>query len=398
MGEGRTFAGQAAPKRRRQTRQPERATLLTETPHSLSVHGGVQCSKMIHILVSGLVLSISIFLSWVLFLTLRQSKAEAVIKRELTFLGVAPRQIYADGVIVTKNRIPVITGGHLKARAGSETRPEADPLVALFLFVNELGADALDGLTLEVFLRDHMKPLTIKTLRRLELFVAAAEFGDLEFAKLRRIMIRKQREAADAIRSNWRGQLSRRVSAIEQAATERDSMIDQKQRWSQERVSPVSDAALTDWLRMQGPDMWHEVCITVAWSESGAAGLVPFVEWLVEQPDLDRASALLLLAKAVLDAIDSEAYQQHDCARNQAWMKTLHDRILAQRDGPMRFSIPHAVRADVEEFFRQSTALGWAVPRFDFDPAGAKAHRATYTLVRNRPVESFAAWKERVLN
>jgi len=352
---------------------------------------------MIHILVSGLVLFISIFLSWVLFLTLRQSKAEAVIGRELKSLELAPRQIYADGVIVITDRIPVFTGGRPKTRVGSETSVKADPLVALFLFVNELGADALDGLTLEVFLRDHMKPLTIKTLRRLELFVAAAEFGDVEFQKLRRIMIGKQREAADAIRSNWRGQLSRRGKTIEQAATERDSMIDQKQRWSQERVGPVSDAALTDWLRMQGPDMWHEVCINVEWSESGAAGLVPFVEWLVAQPDLDRASALLLLAKAVLDGIDNEPYGQHDCARNQAWMKVIHDRILAQSDGPMRFSIPRAARADVEAFFRCGTELGWPVPQTDLDPAGVTAHQAAYTLVKNRPVESFAAWKERVL-
>ncbi|MBW4975619.1 hypothetical protein KZZ08_18470 [Roseovarius mucosus] len=352
---------------------------------------------MIHILVSGLVLFISIFLSWALFLTLRQSKAEAVLKRELKSLELAPRQIYADSVIVITNRIPVFAGGRLKTRVGSETSLEADPLVALFLFVNELGADALDGLTLDVFLRDHMKSLTIKKLGRLEFFVAAAEFGDVEFQKARRIMIRKQREAADAIRSNWRGRLSRRVETVAQAATERDSMIDQKQRWSQERVSPVADAALTDWLRVQGPDMWHEVCITVAWSESGAAGLVPFVEWLVEQPDLDRASALLLLAKAVLDAIDSEPYEQHNCARNQAWMKIIHDRILAQSDSPMRFSIPQAERADVEAFFSCGTKLGWPVPETDLDPAGVTAHQAAYTLVKNRPVESFAAWKARVL-
>lgn len=357
----------------------------------------MQCPKMIHILVSGLVLFISIFLSWALFLTLRQSKAEAVLKRELKSLELAPRQIYADSVIVITNRIPVFAGGRLKTRVGSETSLEADPLVALFLFVNELGADALDGLTLDVFLRDHMKSLTIKKLGRLEFFVAAAEFGDVEFQKARRIMIRKQREAADAIRSNWRGRLSRRVETVAQAATERDSMIDQKQRWSQERVSPVADAALTDWLRVQGPDMWHEVCITVVWSESGAAGLVPFVEWLVEQPDLDRASALLLLAKAVLDAIDSETYEQHNCARNQAWMKIIHDRILAQSDSPMRFSIPQAAKADVEAFFSCGTKLGWPVPETDLAPAGVTAHQAAYTLVKNRPVESFAAWKARVL-
>jgi hypothetical protein len=343
--------------------------------------------------VLGLLLSIGI--AWVVFVTLRQMRAESAIERGLMAVGLKPRQIYAESLILIKDHLAV-TNAKSDTRGGkTEDSLSEDSFAALFFHVNPPGPDGQSGSTLDGFLREHLKPLTAMQLRRIELFVASSELPEAEFQKVRRLMISRQREAADKIRSSWQGQLGGRMAAKAQTARDRDEISRQKLQWSKDRTSPASGAALTDWLRAQGPDMWHEVCLNIEWAEKGANDLVPFVEWLVEQPQLDQSSALVLLGKAVCDGVDTEAYEQHDCARNSSWMKIVHDRLMNDLYSPMQWIIPPAVRPDVEALFVPETVGAWAVPRMELNLAPAKAHRPQYAFIGNRPVEGFAAWKAR---
>jgi hypothetical protein len=340
-------------------------------------------------------LTLSAGVSWVIYVSLRKMRAEAAIGRRLSEHGLLPRQIYAESVIQLEKKIPAFKGGKHGKKDAPEDHLQNNPLTALFLFANHISLSDLRGIALDEFMRAYVKAMTVPTLRQIELFVASAELPDTDFKKVRRLMTSRQREAADEIRLNWRGRLSDQLNAKAQVALELEETRRQTALWAKERKTIDSGADLTDWLRGQGPDMWHEVCLNIRWTQSGAAELVPFVEWLVAQPELDTGSALVLLANAVCDGIDHEAYEQHDCARNQDWMKVVHDGLVNDRYAPMQFVIPPWTKAEVRALFVHRTGGAWTVPLMQIDPEWAKPHNPAFSFIANGPVESFAAWQLR---
>lgn len=335
-------------------------------------------------------------ISWVIYVSLRKMQAEAAIRKRLSAGGLHPRQTYADSYIHVSKKIPVFRDGKYAKKDASEYILQTDPLTALFLFANHVSLSDLQAMAQAEFMRAYLKAMSVPTLRRIELFVAAAELSDSDFKKVRRLLTSRQRQAADEIRVNWRGSLTAQCNAKAQVAQELGDARQQEAMWAKERKNLDTGADLTDWLRAQGPDMWHEVCLNIRWTQSGAAALVPFVEWLVTQPALDTGSALVLLANAVCDGIDDEAYEQLDCARNQEWMKVVHDGLVNDSYAPMQFVIPPWMEAEVRALFVPSSGGAWTVPLMHIDAELAKAHDPAYAFIANRPVESFAAWQSRV--
>lgn len=333
--------------------------------------------------------------SWVIYVSLRKMQAEAAIRRRLSAIGVLPRPFYAESYIWVSKKIPVFRDGKYGEKDTPGNRLQTDPLTALFLFANQVTLSDLQVMAQAEFMRAYLKVMSVPTLRRIELFVAAAELPDSDFKKVRRLMTSRQREAADGIRLNWRGRLTEQLNTKAQVAQELDDAWQQKELWAKERKNLDTGADLTDWLRAQGPDMWHEVCLNIRWTQSDAAALVPFVEWLVVQPELDTGSALVLLANAVCDGIDHEAYEQHDCARNQDWMKVVHDGLVNDRYSPMKFAIPPWMKAEVRALFVHSTGGAWTVPLMQIESELAKAHDPADAFIANQPIESFAAWQLR---
>lgn len=334
-------------------------------------------------------------MSTIVFVALREMRAAAALKPELGSIGLNPRELYAESLNVIQSHLPLCATLSDGRRGKTEGNLSEDPLAALFFFVNGTDPEGISELTLDWHLRERLKPLPIMKLRSIELFLASAELQEARFQRVRRLMSRRQRQSADKIRLDWQGRLSARVEGVAQSKTDRAETRHQNSQWARERTDTASELDLTGFLRAQGPDMWHEVCINIEWMDRGAAELVPFVEWLIAQPELDQGSALALLAKSVCDGVDTEPYEQHDCARNRAWMKTAHDGLMNGFFAPMQRAIPPSVRQDVELLFEPESVGAWAIPRIDLDQIPTRPHHSEHAFIDNRPVEGFDAWKIR---
>lgn len=272
-----------------------------------------------------------------------------------------------------------------------------DPLAELFFFVNQKGPEDLSELKPDWFSAQRLNPISVMQLRATQLFVASAELPDAAFHKVRRLMSRRQRESADKIRAGWRSRISARMEGNAQGKADREEAHRHADLWRQERLDPALDQDLTEWLRTQGPEVWYELGIGVEWAGEGAAELVPFIEWLIAQPKVDSGPVLLLLAQAVADAIDTEAYEQHDCARNLTWMKAAHDGLMNGAYAPMRLTLPPYGRQIAEALFEPEQAGAWTLPQMDLGPTSRQPLHSEFIFIDNRPVESFEAWKARLL-
>ena len=343
-------------------------------------------------------LGLTLWIGFLVFVSriLHEMRAAAAVERALSGIGLSPRAVYHESLNVMEGysgvwRKPVLGGEPGKTKGDV---PD-DPFAALFFFVNQTGPEGLSDLKPDWFLRERFKPLSALQRRALQLFVASAELPDAEFKKVRRLMSRRQWDSADKFRSAWRGRVAARMEGIKHAKVDLEERKRQTDLWRQEQASPVLDLDLTDWLRMQGPDVWHQLCIDIEWMGDGAVELVPFVEWLITQPEVDRGSVLVLLAHAVGDGIDYERYEGHDCARNRAWMKTAYDGLLNNFYAPMQLTIPPVGRQTAEVLFEPETAGAWALPHMDLEQTPTLPHNSKYEFIDNRPVERFEAWKAR---
>lgn len=334
---------------------------------------------------------------WVLvFRVLSRMRTAAAVGRALSDFNFSPREVYNESLKAMERHADVWRNAVLGERPGKTQGDVSDePLAALFFFVNRLSPEGLGELKPDWFLSQRLKPIPSVELHAIRFFCACAELSDKEFQKVRRRMLRRQRGEADKIRSTWRGRISSRMERIAQTKADHEEGRHQAKLWLQERASPVRDQDLTNWLCAQSPDVWHELSIGVEWMGDGAAELVPFVEWLVAQPELDRSTALLLLAQAVGEGIDAEPYEQHDCARNQAWMKTLHEGLKTAFYTQIQLAIPPAGRQMVEALFEPEHASGWKLPHVDLDKIPTRPRHSEWVFIYNHPVESFEAWKDR---
>jgi len=334
-------------------------------------------------------------MTWTVFRVLGDKGPDAAIERELSAIGLKPRQIYGQSVEAIKDCMPlvnVLSTGKLREAMGN---PSEDPLAALFFFANETSPEELGVLTIDWYGRERMKPVSVKQIQLTRLFVASAELSDAEFQKIRLRLSTGQKSEADKIRAIWRNRISDRMRATAKADQDREETRQQKDLWQVEHTNLASGIDLTDWLRAQSSDMWYEICLNVDWLETGAADLVPFIEWLIERPEFDQGAALALLAKAVADGIEDEPYQQFDCARNRIWMKTVHDGLINGSYAAMQWAIPPHVWQDVEMLFLPESNSAWAIAQIGKDQIPTQTHTPEHAFIGNRPVESFAAWKAR---
>lgn len=341
-------------------------------------------------------LMIGIGLLVIVFRILQEMRAATSIEHALSDIGFSPREVYNESLKLMENRSGAWKNALSCGKTGkTDGDMPGEPLAALFFFVNQTDPEGLSNLDLDWFFRQRLKPVSILQLRAIQLFVASAELPEAKFQKLRRLMSRRQREWADDFRSTWHTRISAHMERVAQTKGEVAERSRQADLWRQERSDPVWGRDLTDWLCAQGPDVWYELGINIEWMGSGAAELVPFVEWLVAQPQLDKGPVLLLLAQAVGDAIDTESYEQHDCTRNRKWMKIAHEGLMNEIYAPMQLTIPPLGRQLVKTLFEPEIAGAWALPHLDLDQTPTRPHHSEYIFIDNRPVESFEAWKVR---
>ncbi|SMX36194.1 hypothetical protein [Maliponia aquimaris] len=330
----------------------------------------------------------------IVFRVLHEMRAAAAVERALSDIGFNPREVYNESLKVLESHSgawrTAVSGGKPGKTEGDMSQ---EPLAALFFFVNQAGSEGLSDLKPDFFVRQRLEPVSVLQLRAIQLFVASAELPEAEYQEVRRQMSRRQRNSADKIRSSWHGRISARMKGVAQTKVALEEQSRQADLWRQERANPALGQNLTDWLCAQSPDVWHELCISIDWPGSAAAELVPFVEWLIARPDVDRGSVLVLLAQAVGDAIDTESYEVHDCARNRVWMKAAHDGLRNGFYAPMQLAIPPLGRQFAEILFEPERACAWALPQMDLDQTPTRPHHSEYVFIDNRPVESLETWK-----
>jgi len=96
---------------------------------------------------------------------------------------------------------------------------------------------------------------------------------------------------------------------------------------------------LKAWMQGQGPKVWHAFARGVDFAAPGATiDLVLAAHWIARQPDMDRATGLLLLARALQAGLHIHAPVAMDDAAARAFCLHLHQRLSLQ-DAPARLPV-----------------------------------------------------------
>lgn len=105
---------------------------------------------------------------------------------------------------------------------------------------------------------------------------------------------------------------------------------------------------LTAWLQTQGPKVWHAFARGVDFAAPDATiDLLLAAHWIARQPDMDRATGLLLLARALKAGLHVAAPAAMDNAAARAFCRDLHQR-LSLCTTPARLSVRPDERALIE--------------------------------------------------
>ena len=85
---------------------------------------------------------------------------------------------------------------------------------------------------------------------------------------------------------------------------------------------------LTAWMQTQGPKVWHAFARGVDFAAPDATiDLLLAAHWIARQPDTDRATGLLLLARALKAGLHIAAPAAMDDAAARAFCLDLHQRL-----------------------------------------------------------------------
>ncbi|MCF8512617.1 MAG: DUF4274 domain-containing protein [Rhodobacteraceae bacterium] len=99
------------------------------------------------------------------------------------------------------------------------------------------------------------------------------------------------------------------------------------------------DEGLMRWMQGQGPKVWHAFARGVEFDDPGATiDVLLAAHWIVRQPDMDRATGLLLLARALKAGLHIYAPVAMDDAAARAFCLDLHQR-LSLATAPARLPI-----------------------------------------------------------
>ncbi len=108
---------------------------------------------------------------------------------------------------------------------------------------------------------------------------------------------------------------------------------------------------LTAWMQTQGPKVWHAFARGVDFAAPGATiDLLLAAHWIARQPDMDRATGLLLLARALKAGLHVTAPAAMDDAAARAFCLHLHQR-LSLSAAPARLPVMPDDQALIEGLF-----------------------------------------------
>lgn len=96
---------------------------------------------------------------------------------------------------------------------------------------------------------------------------------------------------------------------------------------------------LKSWMQSQGPKVWHAFARGVEFDAPDATiDLLLAAHWIARQPDMDRATGLLLLARALKAGLHIYAPVAMDDAAARAFCLDLHQR-LSLSEAPARLPV-----------------------------------------------------------
>lgn len=114
---------------------------------------------------------------------------------------------------------------------------------------------------------------------------------------------------------------------------------------------------LMSWMQGQGPKVWHAFARGVEFDHPDASiDVLMAAHWIARQPDLDRATGLLLLARAVSAGLLIYAPVAMDDAAARAFCLDLHHR-LAMSTAKASLPVMPAEQAAIEALFDEEAPL-----------------------------------------
>jgi hypothetical protein len=137
---------------------------------------------------------------------------------------------------------------------------------------------------------------------------------------------------------------------------------------------------LKTWVMGEGPTVWHAFASGVEFDHPDATiDVLLAADWIVRQPDTDRATSLLILAKALEAGLHIYAPKAMDDTAARAFCVGLHQR-LALNGGEARMPLKPEDRARVERLFSAHALL--PLPATSLKTGGLPC---AFTFVANRP-------------
>lgn len=156
------------------------------------------------------------------------------------------------------------------------------------------------------------------------------------------------------------------------------------------RIEQAGAVALPDglmrWMQGQGPKVWHAFARGVEFDHPEATiDVLMAAHWIARQPDLDRATGLLLLAKALDAGLHIYAPVAMDDAAARAFCLDLHQR-LALSSAEARMPVMPEDQALIETLWDEDAAL-------PLSPVELKRGivPCTYCFRQNRPCHMVAS-------
>ena len=127
------------------------------------------------------------------------------------------------------------------------------------------------------------------------------------------------------------------------------------------KIEQSGAVALNDglmrWVETQGPKVWHAFARCVEFDHPDATiDVLMAAHWIARQPDLDRATGLLLLARALEAGLHIYAPAAMDDTAARAFCIDLHQR-LSLADTPARFPVMPEDQARIETLFNKDSPL-----------------------------------------
>jgi hypothetical protein len=145
---------------------------------------------------------------------------------------------------------------------------------------------------------------------------------------------------------------------------------------------------LLAWMQGQGPEVWHAFARSVRFGAPHATiDLLLTADWISRQPGCDRATAVLLLARAVEAGLETHAPVAMDDAAAQAFCADLQRR-LATGAAPARFALMQTEQRLVARHFALDAELRTAQA---LQSRSSKSPQAAYQFAGNRPVQMVEA-------